>query len=107
MKHYVQLKDGIVFSHISTPNEIPTSETIVEVESSGENLLNKKYNNGSFEDAPKIKYATIDEANNNTVISIEETIFSSDVKPNKIIITDPAVKVLWTWDGTTFNPPAN
>jgi len=107
MKHYVQLKDGIVFSNITTPNEIPTSDTIIEVNTDGSVYLNKKYINGNFEDAPKIRYATIDESNNNTVVSIEETIFSSDVKSDKIIISDPAVKVLWTWDGEKFNPPAN
>lgn len=106
MKHYVQLKDGVVFAHISTENEIPISEEIIEVEVDGERYLNKKYDNGNFEDAPIIKYAIIDQENN-TVVGIETTLFASDVKPSHVIISNPDVKVLWTWDGENFNPPAN
>ncbi len=105
MKHFVQLKDGIVFAfHSSSVDEIPSGNNIVEVDSDGEKHLNKKYENGEFIDAPLIKYAILDESNNNTVVGIETTVFASNVKGP--VITNDEVKVLWTWNGSSFVSPA-
>lgn len=104
MRYFVQLKDDVVFSYheSSTEVDIP-GDNIIQVDSDGENYLNKKYVDGSFIDAPTIKYATLD--SNNTVVKINSTLFSSDVADSNMII-GPEVQVLWTWDGTSFNAPA-
>lgn len=104
MKHFVQLKDDVVFAyHSSSVEEDLPGDNIIEVEADGEKYLNKKYSNGQFVDAPLIKYAIIDELNDNTVVGIETTVFSSQVKGP--IITDDSVKVLWKWNGTSFVAP--
>lgn len=105
MKHFVQLKDNVVFAFHSSSTEVDIpGDNIIEVESNGENYLNMKYENGSFIEAPLIKYAILDENNDNTVIGIESTRFSSDVKGT--IINNNDVKVLWKWNGTEFVPPS-
>lgn len=99
MKYFVHLKDDIVFAHHSSSTEVDIpGDNIIEVPSDGSTYLLKKHVNGDFVDAPEIKYAIIDE---DTVVGIEKTIFSSDVKGP--IITNPAVKVLWTWNGSEFS----
>lgn len=102
MNKYVQLKDGVVFATLSTAGEIEESISIVKVDVDPETLLNKKYENNVFVDAQLIKYAVLD-PNNNTVIAIYRTMFSSEVS-GPIILTDN-VDILWTWDGQSFNPP--
>lgn len=104
MKHFVQLKDGVVFAfHSSSTEEDLPGDNIIQVESDGERYLNKKYENNTFVDAPLIKYAILDESNNNTVVGIESTYFSSLVKGP--IITNDDVKVLWRWNGSSFIQP--
>jgi hypothetical protein len=105
MKYFVQLKDDIVFAYhqSSTEVDIP-GDNIIEVAQEGFNHLGKKYVNGDFVDAPLIKYAILDEENDNTVISIEKTIFSSEVRGP--IIIDENVKVLWKWNGSDFVSPS-
>lgn len=99
MKYFVHLRDDIVFAHHSSSTEVDIpGDNIIEVPSDGSTYLLKKYVNGDFIDAPEIKYAILDE---NTVVGIEKTVFSSDVKGP--IITNPAVKVLWTWNGSEFS----
>lgn len=101
MRHFVQLKDDVVFAFHSSSTEVDIpGDNIIQVDESGENLLNKKYINGEFVDAPLIKYAILDENNDNTVVSIESTYFSSDVKGP--VITDSNVKILWKWNGSEF-----
>lgn len=104
MKYFVQLKDDIVFAYheSSTEVDIP-GDNIIEVDSNGSSLLKKKYVNGEFIDAPVIKYAVLDTNNDNTVIQIKETIFSSEVTGP--VITNPEVNVLWKWDGSNFVSP--
>lgn len=104
MKYFVHLKDDIVFAYheSSTEVDIP-GDNIIEVGSNGESFLGKKYVNGEFIDAPQIKYAILDEDNDNTIIGIEKTVYASEVKGP--IITDNNVKVLWKWDGANFVAP--
>jgi hypothetical protein len=105
MKEYVHLKDGVVFAHHKTENDVDdSSENVIEVAGDLDSYLNKKYENKQFVDAPIIKYAILDKNNDNTVIQIFETFFLSDVKDNPII-TDDNVKVMWKWDGTKFISP--
>jgi len=102
MKHYVQLKDGIVFAAHSSPNSVDDSgPNVWEVETDGSDKLGKLYTDGQFSDAPVIKYATVD--SNGTVIYINETVYSSQVTGP--IITSNDVAIFWTWDGTNFIPP--
>jgi hypothetical protein len=104
MKKYVQLKDGVVYAQHESENPVDTSaEHIIEVEEGSESYLLKRYVNGEFLDPQKIKWAVLDSANDDTVISIESTNFSSEV--DGPIITDENVKVLWKWNGTEFIAP--
>lgn len=102
MKSYAQLKDGVVFSVHTSENNVDDSGPdvwLVETEDLN-SLLGKKYENGSYVDAPKIKYAAVEEG---TVVEIYETVFSSEV--NGPIVTSDEVGLFWTFDGTNFNPP--
>lgn len=101
MKHYVQLKDGVVFAYVETANEIPTSDSIIEVESEGSLFLNKSYVDGIFLDPEKIKYAIVDTADNNVVVNIKETYFVSELQADGGVYLDPqsGVKVGWFWNG--------
>jgi glutamyl-tRNA reductase len=104
MKYFVHLKDGVVFAHHQSETEIDIpGDNIIEVQQDGSLYLSKAYVNGEFVDATEIKYAILDEENDNTVVGIEKTIFSSDAKGP--IITDPNVKVLWKWNGSMFIEP--
>jgi hypothetical protein len=104
MKTYVQLKDDVVFVQHQTEGIMDTSSgNIIEVDPSLGSYMYKKVSGDSFVDADKIRYAIIDTGNNNTVIGIRETYFSSEVEGT--IITNPDVSVLWTWDGSQFNAP--
>jgi hypothetical protein len=104
MKTYVQLKDGVIMAQHQTQGEMDlSSENILEVDGSLGSYMYKKVSGDSFVDADKIRYAIIDTGNNNTVIGIRETYFSSEVQGT--IITNPDVNILWTWDGSQFNAP--
>jgi hypothetical protein len=101
MKYFVQLKDDVVFAYHSSSTEVDIpGDNIIEVESDGEKYLNKKYENGTFVDAPTIKYATLE---NDTVVTINKTLFSSEVSGP---IVDDTVKIMATWDGTNFTNPS-
>ena len=103
MKHFVQLKDGVVFAHHQSPNDLDTSgDNIIEVDGNEDLYINKKFVDGLWINAPVIKYALID-TKNNTVVGIKETLFSSEV--TGIVITNPEVDILWIWDGENFNSP--
>jgi len=103
MRNYAQLKEGIVFSVHTSPNDVDDSGPdvwFVETEDV-QSLLGKKYENGSYVDAPKIRYATID---SEKVVAINETVYSSEV--DGPIITSDDVDIFWTFDGTNFHAPA-
>jgi hypothetical protein len=100
MKYFVQLKDDVVFAYHSSSTEVDIpGDNIIEVESDGEKYLNKKYENGNFVDAPLIKYAVLE---NNTVVSINKTLYSSEIDGP---IVDDTVKIMATWNGSTFTNP--
>ena len=102
MKHYVQLKDGIVFATHSSPSNVDDSgPNVWEVETDATDKLGKLYSNGEFSDAPLIKYAIVD--SNNMVLFIKETKYSSEVTGP--IITSDDVSVFWTWNGENFTSP--
>jgi hypothetical protein len=102
MKHYVQLKDGIVFNYHQSPEGVDDSgPNVWEVEEEASDKLGMKYDTDTkvFSEAELIKYAILNEEN--IVIIINETKFSSEVG-NNVIITNDQVQPLWQWDGTTF-----
>lgn len=102
MKHYVNLKDDIAFAYHQSSNIVDTEDdNIIEVDENGSQLLGKKYIDGNFIEAPKIKYAILD--SNNVVIGIKETVYSSEVCGP--VINDNTVQILATWDGTSFINP--
>jgi hypothetical protein len=104
MKHFVQLKDDVVFAYHSSSTEVDIpGDNIIEVPEEGTAYLNKKHENGNFVDATLIKYAVLDASNDNTVINIKETYFSSEV--DGPVVTDSNVKILWKWNGSEFIAP--
>jgi hypothetical protein len=99
MKKYIQLKDGVVFSTLSTTNEVETNENIFEVQEENlDSLLNKKFENGSFSTISKTKYAIL---KNNFVDEIKETYFSSEVSGP--IVDNDQIDIGWYSDGITFS----
>jgi hypothetical protein len=104
MKHFVQLKDNVVFAYHSSSTEVDIpGDNIIEVSEEATAHLNKKYENGNFVDATLIKYAVLDASNDNTVTNIKETYFSSEV--DGPVVTDSNVKILWKWNGSEFVAP--
>lgn len=100
MKYFIQLKDDIAFNFHSSSTEVDIpGDNIIEVAEDGEKHLGKKYENETFVDAPLIKYAILED---NVVVSINKTIYSSEVSGP---IVDDTVKILATWDGTSFTNP--
>lgn len=103
MKYFVHLKDDVVFAwHQSETDVDVPGDNIVEVPSEPESYLTKKYVNGQFLDPQQIKYAKLDSSN--TVVGIEKTFFSSDIKDG-IIINNDEVQILWKWNGSSFESP--
>lgn len=108
MKHYVQLKDGVVFATISSDKELELSDTVIEVMDNPDSYINKGYNGENFVDPEQLRYAILD---GNTVIEIRKTYFPSDIeKDSGVLINSDAVKVLWEWNGKhgvekEFTPP--
>jgi hypothetical protein len=106
MKNFVQLKDNVVFAHHSSSTEVDIpGDNIIEVDGDVESYLNKKYENDTFIDAPLIKYAVLDESNDNTVVSIKTTYFISEATGP--VINNDDVKVLWKFNGESFVPPTS
>lgn len=109
MKHYVQLKDGVVFATLSTDKELETNDTIIEIGDNPEDYIHKGYDGSNFVDAEILRYAIVD--NSKTVIEIKKTYFPSDiVKDDGVLINNDLVKVLWQWNGKhgaekQFTPP--
>jgi hypothetical protein len=100
MRHFVQLKDDVVFSFHSSSTEVDIpGDNIIQVEEDGEKYMGKKYENGNFVDAPTIKYAILE---NNVVVGFKTTTFSSEVDGP---IVDADVKIMATWNGSSFTNP--
>ncbi len=75
MRTFVQLKDGIGWASVNTTGEIEGS---IEVEpGTGDFYIKKKYENGSWVEAPLIYFVT--QSIDNIVHQVSSTVFSSDV----------------------------
>jgi hypothetical protein len=99
MKTFIQLKDGIGWASITTPEEIAGAINIT-----GENpddFIGKLYNNGEWEVAPTIRYALVDFKG--MITEICSTVFSS-VAGNNPLVTEE-LNLESTWNGTEWVPP--
>ena len=80
MRTFVQLKDSVGWASINTTEEIPDS---IEVEfGTGDFYINKKYENGTWNNADLIKYAVVNQ--DGEITEIKETYFTTEVSGPKI-----------------------
>jgi hypothetical protein len=100
MKTFIQFKDDVAFTTVQTPGETDGVEVFTD---NPEQFLNKKYVDGSWVDAPLIRYAILDDSN--TVVQIDKTYFSSLVGDNIVIENGADVRINSVWDGVSFTPP--
>lgn len=79
MKTYLQFKDNIVFGYNISEKEI---DGLMELPNNLDisDVLYKKYENNQWVQAPTIRYIDKLSALNNKILSINETVFPSDVK---------------------------
>lgn len=101
MRTFIQFKDDVAFSTVQTPGETDGIEVFTD---NPEQFLKKKFVDGSWVDAPVIRYAILDDTD--TVVQIEKTYYSSLVGDN-IVIEDDSVSINWTWDGVDFIAPVS
>ena len=98
MRTFVQLKDGVGFAAVNTPESVDG----IEVEAgSGDQYLKKVYNDGEWSDAPLIWFAEI--GYDGSIIEIKKTYFSSEVGSNPILTPDIKPDAKWL-DGKWENP---
>lgn len=77
MRTFIQLKDGIGWASVNTPEVIEGS---IEVEhGTGDFYIKKKYEDGVWSQAELIKYASIDEEDG-SILEIARTYYPSEVK---------------------------
>jgi len=75
MRTFIQLKDGIGWASVNTPEEI---EGAIEVEyGTGDFYVKKKYENGVWSEAPILKFAEI--GDDGVILEIRRSYFPSDV----------------------------
>jgi hypothetical protein len=98
MKTFIQLKDGIGFAFIDTPNETDGIEVSF---GTGESYLNKQLINDEWVEAPIIKYANL--GTDGRIVEVLSTVFSSVVGDNPII--PEGLDLLSTWNGTSWVAP--
>lgn len=99
MRTFIQFKDDVAFSTVQTQGETEGIEVFTE---EPEQFLKKKYIDGTWVDAPVIRYAILDETD--TVVQIDKTWYPSLVGSNPVV-TDPSVGINWKWDGVKFISP--
>ena len=100
MNKYVQLKDGVVFAFIETDG-VPENSILVDSSVDPSTLLGKKYQDGSFIDAPLTYF--VDRMSGNMVLGINSTVFVSDITGP---ICDETVQPFWIMDEAgNFAPP--
>jgi len=76
MNKWVQLKDGVAFAYVETDGFLSNS-ILLEDGVSWDSVKAKKYENGSWVEAPLIYFVT--EIKDNVVHQTNSTVFSSDV----------------------------
>lgn len=76
MNKWIQLKDGVAFACVET-NGFVDNSILLEEGLSWDNVKAKKYENGSWIEAPLIYFVT--QLKDNVVHQINSTVYSSDV----------------------------
>ncbi len=102
MTNWIQLKDGVAFAYVNSPNFVDNS---IPIEDSVDpnTLMAKKYVDGQWEEAELIYF--VEEMLGNKVLRVNSTVFSSDVKGD---IIEPEVKAMWTKnENGEYIPPAS
>lgn len=101
MTNWIQLKDGVAFAYVNSPNFVENSIPI-EDSINPDTIMAKKYVDGLWEEAPLIYF--VEEMLGNKVLRVNSTVFSSDVTGD-IISSD--VKPMWTKnENGEYVPPA-
>jgi|LakMenE01Jun11ns_1017448.scaffolds.fasta_scaffold9837899_1 hypothetical protein len=94
VNRYVQLKDGVVFAYVESTREVGNS-ILLPPGLTWENVKEKKYENGTFVDAPIIK--TVTEIVDNKVAQTNTTVFASDAKGD---VVSSSVQLGWHKDNS-------
>ena len=123
MNTYVQFKDGVAFAYVSTDGEID-SLTKLDDSINPDSVMNKTLNNGVWVAAPKIRYVSQLNKQQNRILAVAETVFQSDVDGEVIPFdvthmcvkygdawveeeymkqqTNPNGEVSWVWDSVNL-----
>lgn len=101
MTNWIQLKDGVAFAYVDSPNFVGNSIPL-EDGIDPHSVMAKKHIDGEWVDAPLIYF--VEEMLGNKVLRTNSTVFSSDVTGD-IIHKD--VKPMWFKDENgEYQPPA-
>lgn len=101
MTNWIQLKDGVAFAYVNSPNFVANSIAI-EDDINPDTIMAKKYVDGLWEEAPLIYF--VEEMLGNKVLRVNSTVFASDVTGD---IVSSEVKPMWTKnENGEYLPPA-
>ena len=99
MSTWVQLKDGVAFASVESPNLVGNS-ILLDEGTLFDDIKAMKYENDSWSFAPLIHFVT--SIKDGLVTGINSTVFSSDAIG---IVCQPEVGIGWTYDGANFTAP--
>ena len=101
MTNWVQLKDGVAFAYVDSPNFVANSIPLDD-NTDPNAVMAKKYEDGNWIDAPLIYF--VEEMLGNKVLRVNSTVFASDVTGD---IVNSDVKAMWTKNESgEYVPPA-
>lgn len=101
MNTWIQLKDGVAFAYVESPSLIEGA-ILLDDSTSWEDVKAKKYENGSFVEAPLIYFVT--QLKDGVVQQTNSTVFSSDVTGD-IVSADCVYGWVKNEDGSYSEPP--
>jgi hypothetical protein len=100
MSTWIQLKDGVAFASVESPYFVDNS-ILLEDGMTFEDIHPKKYENGTWVEAPLVYFVT--QLIDGVVHQINSTVYSSDVTGD---VVSSAVQIGWVKDENgTFNTP--
>ena len=102
MSTWIQLKDGVAFAYVETSGYIEGA-ILLDDSTSWDNVKAKKYESGSWVEAPLIYFVT--QLKDNVVNQTNSTVFSSDVTGD-IVSADCVFGWIKNEDGSYSEPPA-
>ena len=101
MSIWIQLKDGVAFAYVESPSLVEGA-ILLDDSTSWDDVKAKKYENGSWVEAPLTYFVT--QLIDGVVRQINSTVFSSDVTGD-VISTDCKVGWVKNDDGSYSEPP--